>query len=164
MQFAQVEQQLKQNEQLATLVSLEKNAQSTTALAFVGQTVAVDGSTARLTNGRATWSFNAAKPASATFTIKSATGEAAFSGTFTINPGTQNFVWDGRGNDGKLWPAGDYTLTVSAKDTSGQPVAVSTEVEGAVDSVDLTQDPPVLSIAGKDYALPKIKRIVRNGL
>src|SRR6267142_1503474 len=77
VQFAQVEQQLKQNEQLGTIVSLEKNAQSTTALAFVGQTVAVDGSTARLTNGRATWTFNAPKPASATFTIKSATGESA---------------------------------------------------------------------------------------
>src|SRR4030081_2854773 len=62
VQFAQVEQQLKQKEQLGTIVSLEKNAQSTTALAFVGQTVAVDGSTARLTNGRATWTFNAPKP------------------------------------------------------------------------------------------------------
>src|SRR6187200_3092830 len=41
VQFAQVEQQLKQNEQLATLVSLEKTAQATTALAYVGQTVAV---------------------------------------------------------------------------------------------------------------------------
>src|SRR6266478_2525080 len=55
VQFAQVEQQLKQNDQLATLIAIEKSAQSTTALAFVGATVAVDGSTAALTNGRATW-------------------------------------------------------------------------------------------------------------
>src|SRR6266536_3957579 len=41
VQFAQVEQQLKANDQLATLVALEKAAQSTNALAFVGQTVAV---------------------------------------------------------------------------------------------------------------------------
>src|SRR6266550_5414117 len=34
VQFAQVEQQLRGNEQLATLVSIEKGAQSTTALAF----------------------------------------------------------------------------------------------------------------------------------
>ena len=39
VQFAQVEQQLKQNDQLATLVSLQKTAQSTAALEFVGQTV-----------------------------------------------------------------------------------------------------------------------------
>src|SRR5207244_2133146 len=73
VQFAQVEQQLKQNDQLATLISIEKSAQATTALAFVGTTVAVDGQTATMTNGRATWSFAVPKPVSATVTIKSAT-------------------------------------------------------------------------------------------
>src|SRR5207248_8742376 len=57
VQFAGVEQQLKGNEQLATLVSIEKSAQSTTALAFVGQNVAVDGQTAKLKNSSATWSL-----------------------------------------------------------------------------------------------------------
>ncbi len=37
VQFAQVEQQLKPNDQLETLVSLQKTAQSTTALGFVGE-------------------------------------------------------------------------------------------------------------------------------
>jgi len=45
VQFAQVEQQMKQNDQLTTLIAIEKSAQSTTALAFVGSTVAVDGQT-----------------------------------------------------------------------------------------------------------------------
>src|SRR5712675_173516 len=58
VQFAGVEQQLKSNDQLATLVSLEKTAQATTALAYVGQTVAVDGQTAALKNNQATWSFS----------------------------------------------------------------------------------------------------------
>jgi flagellar basal-body rod modification protein FlgD len=31
-----------------------------------------------------------------------------------------------------------------------------------VDSVDLTQTPPTLSIAGRDYTLDKLKRVVRN--
>jgi flagellar basal-body rod modification protein FlgD len=93
VQFAQVEQQLKQNEQLATLISIEKTAQATTALAYVGQTVAVDGQTAALSNGEATWSFVAPKPVSATVTVKSATGQTAYSGSFTINTGTQKFTW-----------------------------------------------------------------------
>src|SRR5690348_480279 len=42
VQFAQVEQQMKSNDQLATLVSMEKSAQATTALAYVGSTVVVD--------------------------------------------------------------------------------------------------------------------------
>src|SRR5712692_5047969 len=83
VQFAQVEQQLRQNDQLATLVSLEKTAQATTALAYVGQTVAVDGKTAALTNGQATWSFQVPKPASATVTITNATGQSVYTGGFT---------------------------------------------------------------------------------
>ena len=52
VQFAQVEQQMKQNEQLATLVAMEKTAMATTALAYVGSTVVVDGATTKLgTNG-----------------------------------------------------------------------------------------------------------------
>src|SRR6187551_2616925 len=43
VQFAQVEQQLKQNEQLTALINLEKTASATQALGFVGRTVSVDG-------------------------------------------------------------------------------------------------------------------------
>jgi flagellar basal-body rod modification protein FlgD len=163
VQFAQVEQQMKSNEQLNALVSLEKSAQATTALAYVGSTVVVDGSTAPLADGKANWAFSVTKPATTTVTIKDSTGQNAYTGTFAVNPGTQNFTWDGRGNDGKLWPAGKYTLTATALDANKQPVAISTEVQGVVDSVDLTQTPPLLSVAGQNYALDRIKRIVRSG-
>src|SRR5215510_6145419 len=85
VQFAQVEQQLKQNDQLATLISIEKSAQSTTALAFVGQTVAVDGTTAALKNGLATWSFDVPKPVTASLTVKSSTGQTVYSTSFAMN-------------------------------------------------------------------------------
>jgi flagellar basal-body rod modification protein FlgD len=162
VQFAQVEQQLKQNEQLAALVSLEKTAQATTALAYVGQTVAVDGQTAALSSGQATWSFVAPKPVSATVTVKSATGQTAYSGSFTINTGTQKFTWDGRDSNGVQWPDGNYTMSITAKDASGQSVSIASEIQGVIDSVDVTKSPPVLSIGGQTFTLDKIKRVVRR--
>jgi flagellar basal-body rod modification protein FlgD len=162
VQFAQVEQQLKQNEQLAALVAIEKTAQATTALAYVGQTVVVDGQTAALKDGQATWSFVAPKPDAATVTVKSATGQTVYTGNFTINAGTQNFTWDGRDNNGVKWPDGNYTLSVTGKDASGQPVAIASEVQGVVDSVDVSKSPPVLSIGGQTFTLDKIKRVVRG--
>ena len=161
VQFAQVEQQLKQNEQLATLVSVEKTAQATTALAFVGQNVAVDGQTAGLKNNSATWSFQVPKPINATVTIKSSTGQTVYSGSFAMNTGLQTFNWDGRDNAGTRWPDGNYTISITGKDASGQTVAVPTAVEGIVDSVDLNKTPPVLSMGGQDYTIDKIKRVVR---
>jgi flagellar basal-body rod modification protein FlgD len=163
VQFAQVEQQLKQNDQLATLVALEKTAQSTTALAFVGQTVAVDGKTAALVGGRATWSFNVPKPVSATISIANSTGQTVYTGAFTMSTGPQNFQWDGRDNAGTQWPAGNYTMSITAKDAGGQAVSVPTEIQGLVDSVDLTANPPTLSIGGQNYTLDKVKRVVRAG-
>jgi flagellar basal-body rod modification protein FlgD len=163
VQFAQVEQQLKQNEQLATLVSIEKTAQATTALAFVGQNVAVDGQTAALKNSSATWSFQVPKPINATVTIKSSTGQTVYSGSFAMNTGLQTFNWDGRDNAGTRWPDGNYTISITGKDASGQTVAVPTEIEGVVDSVDLNKSPPVLSMGGQDYTIDKIKRVVRPG-
>jgi len=162
VQFAQVEQQMKSNDQLSSLVSLEKSAQASTALAYVGATVVVDGSTAALSNGSATWSLNVTKPSTATVTIKDSIGQNVFTGTIGVNPGTQAFTWNGRGNDGRVWPDGNYTLTATAVDASNQTVAVSTEVQAVVDSVDLSQDPPVMSINGQNFTLDKIKRVVRS--
>src|SRR3954470_24839658 len=55
VQFAGVEQQLRTNDQLATLLTLQQTAQSTQALTFVGKTAVVDGSTTLLSQGKAGW-------------------------------------------------------------------------------------------------------------
>jgi flagellar basal-body rod modification protein FlgD len=161
VQFAQVEQQIRQNQQLETLIAIEKTAQSTTALAFVGSRVAIDGQTAKLTNSQATWTFNVPKPVAANVTIRSATGQTVYTGNFSMNPGTQTFQWDGRDGAGTQWPDGNYTISITGKDTAGQTVAIPTEIEGVVDSVDLTKNPPEMSVGGQSFTLDKIKRVIR---
>src|SRR5437868_6755981 len=160
VQFAGVEQQLKQNDQLKSLIAIEKGAQATQALVYVGNTVAVDGSKAQF-DGSATWNIKAPKDTSATITITNAAGQTAYSGAYALSQGNASFVWDGKGNDGTQWPTGAYTLTATGKDSSGRDVAISTEVQGIVDSVDLTASPPLLSIGGQTYTTDQIKRVVR---
>ena len=160
VQFAGVEQQLKQNEQLKSLIAIEQSAQSTQALVYVGNNVAVDGSSQQF-NGSATWNLNAPVDATAKVTITSATGATAYSGTFSMNKGNASFVWDGVGSDGTQWPAGTYKMTATYKDSSGKDVAIPTEIQGVVDSVDLTAAPPLLSIGGKTYTTDQIKRVIR---
>lgn len=162
VQFAGVEQQLKSNDQLKSLIEIEKSAQATQALVYVGNTVAVDGSKAQFDKS-ATWNFQTEKDTSATVTITNASGQTAYTGSYTLKQGNASFVWDGKGNDGTQWPAGTYTLSATGKDSSGNSVAISTEVQGVVDSVDLTSTPPLLSIGGQSYTTDKIKRVVRPG-
>jgi flagellar basal-body rod modification protein FlgD len=160
VQFASVEQQLKSNDQLKTLIDIEKSAQSTQALIYVGNTVAVDGSKAQFDTS-ATWNLKAPQDTDAAITITNSTGQTVYSGDYTLRQGNASFVWDGKGNDGTQWPPGTYTLTASGKDSSGKSVAISTEVQGVVDSVDLTASPPLLSIGGQTYTTDKVKRVVR---
>lgn len=151
---------MKSNDLLSGLVLLEKSVEATAAPAYVGATVVVDGSTSQLSNGRAKWSMNVSKPLTATVTIKdSTTGQSVYTGTIGVNLGNQ--TWDDRGNDGRVWPDGSYTLIATAVDSNKQSVAISAEVEAVVDSVDLTGPSPILSINGQSYTLDKIKRIVR---
>ena len=85
VQFAGVEQQLKTNDQLTTLVSLQQTAQSTQALDFVGKTAVVDGSTAALTNGSATWELGVPTTSNVTVNIANSTGQTVFTGTYGVN-------------------------------------------------------------------------------
>ena len=161
VQFAGVEQQLKTNDQLTSLVSLQQTTQATQALDFVGKNAVVDGSTATMTNNAATWQLGVPTASTLTVNIASSTGQNVFSGSYGVNPGdNQVFSWNGLGNDGTQWPDGKYTLTATAADASGNPVTVSTQIQGQVNSVDLTQSPPLLSIGGQTYTISQIRRIV----
>src|SRR6266487_2710698 len=87
VQFAGVEQQINMNQQLTTLVALQKATQTTSAMSFLGSTATVDGTTTKLTNGAASWSFSVDKPSTATINIKSANGALAYSGSYPLTPG-----------------------------------------------------------------------------
>src|SRR5881394_2330843 len=92
VQFAGVEQQLKSNDQLKSLIDIEKSAQATQALVYVGNTVAVDGSTAQFDKS-ATWNFTSEKDTSATITITNSTGQTAFTGSYALKQGNSSFLW-----------------------------------------------------------------------
>ena len=160
VEFASVEQQLKTNDSLSTLVSLEQTAQSTQALTFVGKTAVVNDNTAALTNSQATWELNVPSNSNVNVSIANSSGQTVFSGTYAVNAGNnQPFTWNGQGNDGTQWPDGQYTLTATATDSSGNSVGVTTQVQGVVSSVDLTQSPPLLTINGQSYTVNQIQSI-----
>ena len=78
--------------------------------------------------------------------------------TFAV---TRGFQRGGiQGTDGTQYPDGSYTMTATAKDSSGSTVGVTTAVGGVVSSVDLTQSPPLLTINGQTYTVSQIQSIV----
>ncbi|MGA2288398.1 flagellar hook assembly protein FlgD [Bradyrhizobium sp.] len=160
VEFAGVQQQINTNDSLSTLVSLQQTAQSTQALGFVGKTAVVNGNTAALTNSSATWDLSIPSASTVNISITSSTGQTVYTGSYSAQAGNnQPFAWNGQGSDGTQWPDGQYKLTATAADSAGNPVAVTTQIQGTVSSVDLTQSPPLLTINGQTYTVNQIQSI-----
>jgi flagellar basal-body rod modification protein FlgD len=161
VEFAGVQQQINPNDSLATLVSLQQTAQSTQALGFVGKTAVVSGSTAALTNSKASWLINVPTASNVTINITNASGQTVYSGSAAAAAGNaQPFTWNGQGSDGTQEPDGNYTLTATATDSANNSVAITTDVAGVVTSVDLTQSPPLLTIGGQTFTVNQIQGIL----
>jgi len=162
VEFASVEQQIDMNTNMQTLISLQQTSSASSALQLVGSTVTISGTSATLSNATgspATWSLNASSPATANITISSSTGQTAYTGTITLNAGTQTYSWNGQGNNGVSWPDGTYTIAVTATGANGQPVTVSTQVQGVVTGVNMSQEPPTLAVGGQSVPITQVQSI-----
>lgn len=165
VEFASVEQQIDMNTNLQTLISMQQTTEATSALQLVGATVTMSGSSATLsnaTNTPATWSLTASAPATGNVTITSSAGTTAYSGTVALNAGTQTYTWNGVGNNGQTWPDGTYTISVTATGSTGQAVNVSTQTQGTVSGVNLSNNPPTLTVNGQSVAISDVTSITNS--
>jgi flagellar basal-body rod modification protein FlgD len=159
VEFAGVQEQINTNDSLSTLVSLQQTAQATQALTFVGKTAIVNGNTAAMTNSSATWELNVPSNSNVTVNITNSSGQTVFTQTLPETAGNQPFTWNGIGSDGTQWPDGQYTMTASTTDGSGNSVAITTQVAGVVSGVNLTATPPLLMINGQSFTVNQIQSI-----
>jgi len=162
VEFASVEQQVNMNSNLQTLISMQQSTESLQALQLVGANVTINSNAATLskaTGSPATWGFSSPSPATGAVTITSSTGQVALTGTISLSAGSQTFTWNGQGNNGVTWPDGNYTLSINATGASGQPVTVSTQVQGTISSIDVSKNPPQVTVGGQSYPISAIQSI-----
>jgi flagellar basal-body rod modification protein FlgD len=162
VEFASVEQQVDMNTNMQTLISMQQTTEATSALQLVGATVTVAGSSAPLSNATgtpATWSLSTTTPATGNVTITSAAGTTAYTGTVALNAGTQTYSWNGVGNNGQTWPDGTYTISINATGANGQAVTVSTQTQGTVSGVNLSTNPPTLTVSGQTVQISQVTSI-----
>jgi flagellar basal-body rod modification protein FlgD len=159
--FAGVEQQLRTNDSLESLIKLSKVGQNATALSFVGLNVTAEGSISELRDGLAVWYVTSPSPAQATISIQDQNGSTVFTETKTLDATTQAYQWNGRTSTGTLAPAGSYKIVITAKDASGQPVNVATSFSGVVDQVDVSGEEPLLLVGATLITMDQIRSVQR---
>lgn len=162
VQFAGVEQQLKTNDTLSSLLSLNAAGTATNAVGFIGSTITADGATAQLSDGAAAWKVNSSAAGNATITIKDASGGVVQTMTRSLVAGDQTLAWDGKTSIGTTAPDGSYTVTIDGRSVAGDALTVKTQISGVVDGVDFTSSIPTLKIGGISIPIDKVKGVVRT--
>jgi flagellar basal-body rod modification protein FlgD len=146
VEFSGVEQQLKTNDFLSSLVQANANTTNSNAVNYIGKTVTASGVQSELINNKATWSFNLKDAATVTVSIKDANGNTVYTEKGAMQGGSGQFSWDGTDNQGNIKPAGTYSISMQAVDAEGKTINVSTETTGVVSGVDFTGSEPVLLV------------------
>lgn len=160
VQFSGVEQSIKTNDNLASLLKLTSANSLTTAVGYIGKTVTAEGATVSLVNGLGTWSYTASEGSpEATFNVSDEFGHVVFTQKSPITEGTHNIIWDGKLANGTTAPQGAYTISISANDTSGNKVDISTAISGVVQTVDMTGSEPQITISGTKVNLSALKTV-----
>ena len=159
VQFASVEQQMKQNDALASLVAKTDDSNAIGALQFVGKTVTAAGTQANLSKGHANWILDASRSGTGTIYIRDQSGKTVFQTTKSLSGGTEEFNWDGIKTDGSAADDGIYSIVVEGRSVDGSNISIQTSISGTVDGLDLSTTPPSLKIGQLTIALNTLKKI-----
>jgi flagellar basal-body rod modification protein FlgD len=158
VQFTSVEQAIKQNQTLTSLLAAQNSAQASSAVSFLGKTIEAKADTAQLTNGSAVFGYtiNGATAAATKIQILDANGNIVRNAAGQIAAGAQSYAWDGRDDNGKLLANGTYSVRVTATDAAGKAVDVSTNTSGRVTNVSLQDNSVILTVGSSNIPLTKV--------
>jgi len=157
VQFTEVEQSVKQNENLENLIKLSTANAVTNVVGFLGGEITLAGDTAEFNNGAATWNYEIDQAAdNVNFTIRDSNGLSVFTNSAPAPAGKNSFIWNGQTDNGVPPEEGEYTLTISAVDSSGTAINVKTEIVGIVDGVNFKGSEPLLLMGNREVKLDEI--------
>lgn len=156
--YANFDQQQTLNSNMSTLVSSLNSLLTLNSSNYIGQTVTAKTDTGTLKDGQISFGYSLESAASdVTLSVKDSSGNTVWTGSGTTTSGANSFTWDGTTTDGtQLTDGGQYTLNVSATDSTGQSVYGYTTVTGKVTSIDNSSGTPMLNIGSTSVSTSNV--------
>lgn len=138
------------NSNLSSLASSFSSLVTLNSVNYIGHTVEAKTDTSTLTNGSATFGYSLSSAASdVSISIQDSAGNTVWTGTGTGNAGSNSFTWDGKDSGGnQLSDGGQYTISVTATNSTGNSVLNYTTVTGTVTGIDTSTSTPSLTVNG----------------
>jgi flagellar basal-body rod modification protein FlgD len=162
--FSQVEQQIKTNSQLTTMIQGQSASEAVSALPMIGRSIEYTGNQAALQNGQAAFSYTLpTAAATASVLVTDAGGNTVFSQTVDPSAGKHSLVWNGQTSAGVQMPDGGiYTMQVQAADATNKPITATTTATGTVSGVSVVNNAATFDVAGVSVPMSNLLTIVGN--
>lgn len=155
--FSQVEQSIKANDNLETLVGLSKS--SSGAVGYLGKYVVAEGNEATLADGQTVFLYDLGVTAQkAELQIMNSSGQVVAKVAAPTALGRHAVTWDGISSSGVDLADGTYSFKVVATGFDGKDIANTTYSSGVVTGIDLgaKDGDPVLEMGGINVQASKV--------
>lgn len=165
VQFSQVEQQIRTNEQLEGLVGQYQAASAGAALSYLGRDAIIEDNATYLAGGEANWAYNMPSAASALeVNVRDSSGRIVYTSTTEARgAGEHLFTWDGTTNSGGTAADGVYSLTFTATNAAGATITPTVAVRETIMGVDFSGGTPVVITPSGSRSLDQIRSVLDNG-
>jgi len=161
VQYSQVEQQIRSNEHLETMVGQYNAMAASLPLSYIGRFAVIDSNNTYMSGEQAAWTYSFQDtPSQVTINVLDAAGKTVYSTTGTAAAGTHNFVWDGKNNSGEAQADGIYRLSVRATGSANEAVASDVNAIELVSGVDLSGTPPKIVSRSGNHDLTSVLGIL----
>jgi flagellar basal-body rod modification protein FlgD len=155
--YSQVEQQLTTNDNLSSLIALQKSAAGANAVGYLGRTAFTQGGDTSLTDGSATWRYTMPNDAaSVAINIADANGRTVYTTSGDKNLGDHDFAWNGKNNAGFAQANGTYTMSIVAKASDGTTLTPTINGTGIVKEIDMSGTEPKITVGARAVSLSEI--------
>jgi flagellar basal-body rod modification protein FlgD len=160
--FASVEQQIKTNSNLATMIAGQSASEAVAALPMVGRSIEYSGNQLTLQNGQAGFSYTLPTTATtASVIVQDANGNSVYSSTVDPTAGKHSLVWNGQTTGGQQLPdGGTYTIQVVAADSKNNPITATTTGTGAVTGVSVANNVATFDVGNVQVPMNQLITIV----
>jgi flagellar basal-body rod modification protein FlgD len=166
VQFSQVEQQIRTNEQLEGLVGQYQAASAGAALSYLGKDAIITANNTTYVHDEAqenktNWAYNLPSAADdVTVKIKDARGNVVYTTTGERGQGEHLFSWDGATNAGGVAPTGIYSISIEAKNSEGAAITPTVSVRETIMGVDFSGTTPLVITGTGTRELSAIRSVL----
>lgn len=162
VQFSQVEQQIRTNQQMESLVGQFQAASASAALSYLGKDAIVEADETYLAGGEANWAYVLPDGGadSVKITVRDSAGRAVYTTEdLPITEGEHLFTWNGVKTNGETAADGVYTLDIEAR-MDGEDVDTLVRVRETIMGVDFSGTSPSIITPSGIRTFDKIRSVL----